>query len=489
VHDRGGTWTARISSRKQRCQGTRLFSVFNFLEGSNMSNNIIRAKGVDVSRYRGHINWQKVKNETDVAFGITKATQGIFSIDETFDTNWVGMRKVNLIRGAFHFFLPKAYAIAQANHFLKVVGEILHETDLPPILDVEDYPLWVREAWRSIPVSTRIARIQQWLDRVESVTGRVPMIYTSASSWQAITGNSQAFSRYLLWVANYGVLTPAVPANNWGGRGWFMWQFTEHGVVSGITPPTDINWYRDNVDSLKVHLGITEAREAAPAVTNSEMFTALRVTAEQLGESLNQLLNQAGLRYITESFNHNRPYDGPSVGDLPLSDIEKDTLTTAIEELETHAPEGVPAGYTNQDMINIFYNAAVNLVIDGWTLIARAGLTSLADDRGALYTGPDVDHMPLNNAEKNALKAALGIIDIEPPPEPTYPGITNQDIINLFFRAAAPFTQEPWEWVVQAGLETMAIPPANRSLPYTGPRFEALTNLSQAQRNALLAQL
>ncbi len=457
-----------------------------------MPNHIVRARGVDVSVYRGHVNWHKVKNKTDIVFAIAKATQGIFLIDETFDTNWVGMRRVNLIRGAYHFFLPKANAIAQANHYLKVVGDILHTTDLPPILDVEDYPLWVREAWRSISVNTRISRIRQWLDRVESVTNRVPIIYTSWSSWIAITGNSQAFTRYPLWVANYGVSTPSVPANNWGGQGWFIWQFTEHGEISGINPPTDINWYRDSSESLKIFLSISSEREQAPVVTNGEMLAALRSAADQLGKNLNQFLNETGLAYIKEAHNHNRPYDGPGVDDLPLSTLEKQALTTALDELETQAPEGIQAGFTNQDMINIFYNAAKHLVIDGWTLIIRAGLTSMANDRGALYTGPNVDNMPLNNTEKSALKTALGITVPAPPPslpQPTYPGKTNQDIINLFYRAAAPFTQEPWEWVVQAGLESMANPTENRQKPYTGPRFENLSNLSQTQKNALLAQL
>lgn len=457
-----------------------------------MSNHTVRSRGADVSVYRGHINWHKVKNETDIVFAITKATQGIFLIDPTFDTNWVGMRRVNLIRGAFHFFLPKTNPIAQANHFLKVVGDILHTTDLPPILDVEDYPLWVREGWRTIPIHTRIARIRRWLERVESVTGRVPIIYTSWSSWQAITGDSQDFVRYPLWVANYGVTTPSMPANNWGGRGWFMWQFTEHGEVSGINPPTDINWYHDSAESLRNFLGITGEREPAPVVTNSEMLAALRITADQLGKNLNQLLSTTGLGYIKEPHNINRPYDGPSVGDLPLSEPEKETLTTALDEMETQTPDGIQAGFTNQDMINIFYNAAKTLVIDGWTLINRAGLTSIADDRGALYTGPNVDQMSLNNVEKNALKTALGINLPAPPPippTPTYPGKTNQDVINIFFRAAAPFTQDPWEWVVQAGLESLATPSSNRQKPYAGPRFEDLPNLSQTHKNALLALL
>jgi lysozyme len=326
---------------------------------------------VDVSVHRGHINWKKVKNETDIAFSVTKATQGIFHIDDTFDTNWIGMRRVNLIRGSFHFFLPKANPIAQANHYLKVAGDILHSTDLPPILDVEDYPLWVREAWRSIPVSTRISRIRQWLDRVESFTGRVPMIYTSWSSWAAITGDSQAFTRYPLWVANYGVSTPSIPANNWGGRGWTIWQFTEHGEVSGIAPPTDINWYHDSLESLRTFLGISGEREQAPVVTNSEMLAALRITADELGSNLNQLLFTAGLGYIKQTHNRNRPYDGPGVSDLPISAVAKQALSTALEGLETQTPEGIQAGFTNQDMINIFFNAAKQLVIDGWTLIVR----------------------------------------------------------------------------------------------------------------------
>jgi len=454
-----------------------------------------RARGVDVSVYRGNINWVKVKNRTDIAFGIAKATQGIFLIDETFDTNWVGMRRVNLIRGAFHFFLPKSAPIAQANHYLKVVGDLLHATDLPPILDVEDYPLWVRAGWRTIPVQTRINRIRRWLERVEEVTKRVPIIYTSQSSWHAITGDSREFTRYPLWVANYGVSSPAIPANNWGGHGWLMWQFTEHGEVSGINPPTDINWFHGSLRDLKDFLGITGKREKAPSVTNTGMLTALRTMTDQLGGNLNQVLNNTGLAYIKEAENAQRPYDGPAVADLALSQGEKTALTTALESLEIQAPEGVQAGFTNQDMINIFYNASQNLVIDGWTLITRAGLTTIANDRGALYTGPGVDDMPLNHAEKNALKSALGLpVADEPPPpppaeDPTYPGRTNQDIINLFYTAATPFTQDPWEWVVQAGLESMATPSSNREKLYTGPRFQAIPNLSQAQKNALLAQL
>ncbi|MCJ7701546.1 MAG: hypothetical protein MUO62_08200, partial [Anaerolineales bacterium] len=61
--------------------------------------------------------------------------------------------------------------------------------------------------------------------------------------------------------------------------------------------------------------------------------------------------------------------------------------------------------------------------------------------------------------------------------------------INIFFRAAAPFTQDPWEWVVRAGMESLATPSSNRQKTYAGPRFEDLPNLSQTHKNAMLALL
>ena len=76
------------------------------------------------------------------------------------------------------------------------------------------------------------------------------------------------------------------------------------------------------------------------------------------------------------------------------------------------------------------------------------------------------------------------------PGEPTYPGMSNQDMINLIFTAAEPFTDDPWNfWVVRAHLESLAVPSENRVLPYTGPRIEDLPNLTNEEKSAILAGL
>ncbi|MEP7357355.1 MAG: glycoside hydrolase family 25 protein, partial [Anaerolineales bacterium] len=70
------------------------------------------------------------------------------------------------------------------------------------------------------------------------------------------------------------------------------------------------------------------------------------------------------------------------------------------------------------------------------------------------------------------------------------PHITNQQMINAFFRVGAAFgLAEPFDLVVRAGLTGMATPDSNRTLPYSGPPLGAIPGLSDAERAALRAAL
>jgi hypothetical protein len=69
--------------------------------------------------------------------------------------------------------------------------------------------------------------------------------------------------------------------------------------------------------------------------------------------------------------------------------------------------------------------------------------------------------------------------------EATYPGLTNQDMINLFLKASS--TNEYWEWIVDAQLEYLAVPRENRAKIYAGPKIEDLPNLEEFEKDALLA--
>jgi GH25 family lysozyme M1 (1,4-beta-N-acetylmuramidase) len=210
-----------------------------------------RVRGIDVSRFQGKINWARV-GQTRIRFAYVQASRGsggdctVIShrcgADEFFRRNRSGAKRVGIRVGAYHRAFAtgatrrraRRDARAEARVFSANIGE-LGRRELLPALDVE------------VPfgdLSHRRLRvwIRTWLRRVERALGARPMIYTNSSSWQA-TGNATRFARagHQLWVAHWGVSRPAVPARNWAGRGWSVWQFTSDGRVRGIDGRVDRN--------------------------------------------------------------------------------------------------------------------------------------------------------------------------------------------------------------------------------------------------------
>ena len=75
-----------------------------------------------------------------------------------------------------------------------------------------------------------------WLARVEERLGVKAIIYTFPSFWSDKMGDTVRFANdgHRLWIAHWGTDQPQVPAENWGGRGWTLWQYDDCGSVAGI---------------------------------------------------------------------------------------------------------------------------------------------------------------------------------------------------------------------------------------------------------------
>jgi len=157
----------------------------------------------------------------------------------------------------------------------------------------------------------------------------------------------------------------------------------------------------------------------------------------------------------------------------------------------------------NQDMLDIIFEVALTFVLGRkhtpakrdpwrhWIVPAHLEYLSIPTfNRKKPYTGPRIEDLPgLNSEQKQAL-----LVLIHPTNNRSrhfnrpFEGLTNHAMINLIFRAALPFTKDPWkDWVVPAGLEYLGVPRSNRGKPYTGPRIEDLPNLTDEQKNAILA--
>jgi lysozyme len=196
-----------------------------------------KAIGLDVSEYQGKISWidvDSLENKYPVHFVFIRATVGIDRLDKQFDENWLGAKKSNLIRGAYHYYRPNENSLEQAALFIKTVS--LEKGDLPPVLDIERLP-------ENQSVDRLKIGLKRWLRAVEAHYKVKPIIYTGERYYDDFL--KEEFSDYLFWIANYNFYRENIQED------WLFWQFTEKASVSGIKGNVDVNIYNGDVQQLQ----------------------------------------------------------------------------------------------------------------------------------------------------------------------------------------------------------------------------------------------
>ena len=219
-----------------------------------------RLEGIDVSRFQGSIDWAAVAL-SGKSFAYVQASRGRSKDctvkpqrcgpDELYGTNYADARAAGMAVGAYHRAFAGgrgkrgviADAHAEAGVFVTSVGH-LRRGDLLPALDVETPFGGLSPAKLRLWVNT-------WVRRVRSRLGATPVIYTNATSWAAL-GDTTSFARagHPLWVANWGVRRPSVPADDWAGTSWSVWQYSSSGSVDGIDGNVDLDRIRGGLGPL-----------------------------------------------------------------------------------------------------------------------------------------------------------------------------------------------------------------------------------------------
>jgi GH25 family lysozyme M1 (1,4-beta-N-acetylmuramidase) len=214
--------------------------------------------GIDVSRFNGIIDWTQVAG-SGIEFAFVAASRGngldcavaseSCGADPYYAANYANARLTGVRVGPYHrAFIGGgnreallADARAEADVFTTSVGS-LRRKDLRPALDVET-PFSVAG-----PHAVRIW-IRAWLKRVRKRLHAKPIIYTNTTSWSA-TGDTREFGRkgHPLWIANWNVSSPSIPAGNWARKKWSIWQYSSSGKVPGIAGRVDL-------DRLRVRFG------------------------------------------------------------------------------------------------------------------------------------------------------------------------------------------------------------------------------------------
>lgn len=168
---------------------------------------------IDLSHFNQVTSFAEIKADGIVGI-IHKATEGLSDVDPTYLSHRSAAQAAGLWWGAYHFATGDD-AIQQAEHFLSVVNPGANDL---LVLDFEQNPSGS---------SMTLAGAEQFVTRVQQVTGRWPGFY-SGSYIKELLGNNknETLGNCWFWLSEYGAV-PHVPAN-W--QTWTMWQYTDGAV-------------------------------------------------------------------------------------------------------------------------------------------------------------------------------------------------------------------------------------------------------------------
>lgn len=227
-------------------------------EGQNFKHGEV-TYGIDLSHHNPSVDWKRLALYADangdvyklkpkskkylqpVSFAFIRATEGATVVDSKYVEHMRNAKKHHIPRGSYHLMAFTTSTVEdQVANFLRA-SNYCKGDELPPVLDLES----VQAAKAGKEKVQKM--VEKWLKEVEAKTGRKPIIYTN----QKFIDNYLDMKRlkgYTVWKASYGYEKSDQKKEPQGS--WHIWQFTEKGHASGISP-VDINVYKGSVDEFK----------------------------------------------------------------------------------------------------------------------------------------------------------------------------------------------------------------------------------------------
>lgn len=209
---------------------TNINSTQDFNNLKNIYKNNYNKIGIDVSKWQGEIDFQKVK-EAGVEFvfiriGSQKGINGEYYIDPNFEQNIIGFKKVNIPVGVY--FYSYADNVSEAKKQAKWVIEQLkpYKIELPIAFDWESWG-----SFQDFNISfynlTEIANA--FINTIEK-SNYTGMLYSSKYYLENVWFKTS----HNIWLAHYTNQT------NYQGS-YNYWQLCNNGRVDGIKGNVDIN--------------------------------------------------------------------------------------------------------------------------------------------------------------------------------------------------------------------------------------------------------
>lgn len=180
-------------------------------------------EGIDVSRYQGVIDWERVAKEGQISYAYMKATEGAQLVDRTYAYNIKSARQAGLSVGSYHFYRPN---VSIDEQFLNLTANVLKEDqDLVPMIDIETAG--------NVSNERLVSDLKTFLRWVTEHYGKKPLLYTYQNFYNKhLVGR---ISGYQWMIAKYQAEVPVLTDD----LDYMMWQYTQTGRVPGVKGNVD----------------------------------------------------------------------------------------------------------------------------------------------------------------------------------------------------------------------------------------------------------
>ena len=185
-------------------------------------------KGIDVSKWNGNINWDKVKS-AGINFAIVREGYGKRDprqVDKKFKDNINGAKSVGIHTGIYHYSYADSVedAINEAQFCLENIEGL--KLEYPVIIDVEDKEqLKLNNRQRTDIVKAFCSEIEKH--------GYYAMFYCNLNWLNNYLYKDELLPKYDLWLAQWNIDKPPFSCG--------IWQYSSTGKIDGIDGNVDLD--------------------------------------------------------------------------------------------------------------------------------------------------------------------------------------------------------------------------------------------------------
>ncbi|MGN0132685.1 MAG: glycoside hydrolase family 3 N-terminal domain-containing protein [Lachnospiraceae bacterium] len=192
--------------------------------------------GIDVSKFQGDIDWEKVKAQ-GIEFAFIRVgnrgygQEGTLNADPKYRQNIEGAKAAGIDVGVYFYSqaVNEEEAVEEAEFLLGLIDGI--ELEYPVVFD-EEYVIEAEARTDGITAEQFTKNALAFCEAVENA-GYKPVIYATMK-WEAYALELEKLNGYEKWYADYYEF-PQTPYD------FTYWQYTNEAVIDGISDPVDLN--------------------------------------------------------------------------------------------------------------------------------------------------------------------------------------------------------------------------------------------------------